>query len=74
MDRRTIERAEISELCLCVYRFPQRSYLAAYDMRMQGYEVKSYEYFRRMEAEGINQDIMEHATKNSEILEDLQDD
>jgi hypothetical protein len=41
---------------------------------MQGCEVKWYECVRCMEAEGINQDIMDHATKNSEILEDLQED
>jgi len=43
-------------------------------MRIEGYEVKWYEYFCCMETEGINQDIVDHATKNSEILEDLQDD
>jgi len=67
MDGRTIETAEISEICLCVYVFPQRPYLATYDMRMQGYEFKCYEYFPCMEAERLNQDIMDHATKNSEI-------
>ena len=41
---------------------------------MQGYEVKWYEHIDCMEAEGINQDTMDHATKNSEILEDLQND
>lgn len=73
MGRRTIETAEISEIYLCVYTFPQRPYLATYDMRLQGCEVKGYEYFRCMEAEVVNQD-MDNATKNSDILEDLQDD
>jgi hypothetical protein len=74
MGRRTIETADISGICLCMYTFPRRPYLATYDIRMQGYEVKWYEYFRCIEAEGINQDIIDHATKNSKILEDLQDD
>jgi hypothetical protein len=42
-------------------------------MRMPGYEIKWYDYFRCMEAEEINQD-MDHATKHLEILEDLQDE
>jgi hypothetical protein len=42
MGRRTIETAEISEtyLSVCLYTFPKRPYLATYDVRMPGYEVK----------------------------------
>ena len=36
VDRRTIEKAEISEISLCVYAFPHKPLLATYDMRMQG--------------------------------------
>ena len=56
-----------------MYTFPKRPYLATYDVRMPGYEVKWYDYFHCMEAEGINQD-MDYATNNLEILEDLQDE
>jgi hypothetical protein len=74
VDRRTKETAEIPEISLCVYAFPQRPHLATYDMRMLEYDVKWYENVWFMDPGGINQNITEHATKDSEILEDLQDD